>query len=125
MSREISPTGKRSGPGSSPELRAPHADRDRVVERVAAGDGPADLRRVGRALEAVLSAQTVSELADRVPPFYRPPAGACGRTSGARAWRNFSADLLRPHHPRFAELLAGDERSLARLDADIDLDARA
>jgi hypothetical protein len=57
--------------------------------------------------------------------FYRPPAGRAGRTSGARAWRNFSADLLRPHRPRFAELLAGDERSLARLDADIDLDARA
>ncbi|MFD4946640.1 DUF1707 domain-containing protein [Streptomyces sp. NPDC058409] len=41
MSGETSPTGKRSGPGSSPELRASHADRDRVVDvlHVAAGDG--------------------------------------------------------------------------------------
>lgn len=41
MSGEISPTGKRSGPGSSSELRASHADRDRVVDvlRIAAGDG--------------------------------------------------------------------------------------
>ncbi|MFD4558223.1 DUF1707 domain-containing protein [Streptomyces sp. NPDC058469] len=45
MSGEISPTGKGSGPdpapGSSPELRASHAHRDRMVDvlRIAAGDG--------------------------------------------------------------------------------------
>jgi UDP-N-acetylglucosamine kinase len=36
-----------------------------------------------------------------------------------------STDLLRPFHPRFPELLVGDERVLAELDGDIDLDARA
>lgn len=64
MPGDISPTDKRSNPGSTPELRASHADRDRVVEvlRVAAGDGrltPAELdERVG----AALSARTVGEL---------------------------------------------------------------
>ena len=37
---------------------------------------------------------------------------------------DFSADLLRPYHPRFDELLTGDERDLAELDAAIDQDAR-
>lgn len=37
---------------------------------------------------------------------------------------DFSADLLRPYHPRFHELLEGDERALASLDAAIDQDAR-
>lgn len=64
MSREISPTGKRPGPGSSPELRASHADRDRVVDalRVAAGDGRLTLAELDERLEAALSARTVSEL---------------------------------------------------------------
>ncbi|WP_372451989.1 DUF1707 SHOCT-like domain-containing protein [Streptomyces oryzae] len=41
MSGEISPTGKQPDSGSSPELRASHADRDRVADvlRIAAGDG--------------------------------------------------------------------------------------
>lgn len=38
---------------------------------------------------------------------------------------DFSADLLRPFHPKFTQLLAGDERELAALDTDIDHDARA
>jgi zeta toxin len=38
---------------------------------------------------------------------------------------DFAADLLRPFHPKFTQLLAGDERELAALDADIDHDARA
>ncbi|MGY5124213.1 DUF1707 SHOCT-like domain-containing protein [Streptomyces nigrescens] len=64
MSQEISPTGKRSGPGSSPELRASHADRDRVVDvlRVAAGDGRLTSAELDERLEAALSARTVSEL---------------------------------------------------------------
>ncbi|WP_151485221.1 DUF1707 SHOCT-like domain-containing protein [Streptomyces albicerus] len=64
MSGEISPTGKRSGPGSSPELRASHADRDRVVDvlRVAAGDGRLTAAELDERLEAALSARTVSEL---------------------------------------------------------------
>lgn len=32
MSGEISPAGRPSGPGSSRELRASHADRGRVVD---------------------------------------------------------------------------------------------
>ncbi|MCL8015166.1 DUF1707 domain-containing protein [Streptomyces sp. AS02] len=64
MSGEISPTGKRSGPGSSPELRASHADRDRVVDvlRIAAGDGLLTADELDERLEAALSARTLSEL---------------------------------------------------------------
>jgi hypothetical protein len=64
MSGEILPSGKRSGPGSSPELRASHADRDRVVDvlRVAAGDGRLTADELDERLEAALSARTVSEL---------------------------------------------------------------
>ncbi|MFC5799873.1 DUF1707 SHOCT-like domain-containing protein [Streptomyces formicae] len=64
MSGEISPTGKRSGPDSSPELRASHADRDRVVDvlRIAAGDGLLAADELDERLEAALSARTLSEL---------------------------------------------------------------
>jgi hypothetical protein len=44
---------------------------------------------------------------------------------GSGGTLDVSTDLLRPFHPRFPELLAGDERVLAELDAGIDLDARA
>ncbi len=37
---------------------------------------------------------------------------------------DFSADLMRPYHPRFDELLQGDERVLRALDTAIDQDAR-
>ncbi|WP_432093444.1 DUF1707 SHOCT-like domain-containing protein [Streptomyces sp. bgisy100] len=80
MSGEISPTRKRSGPDSSPELRASHADRDRVVDvlRVAAGDGLLTADELDERLEAALSARTVSELAaltvDLPPVSF--PAGA-------------------------------------------------
>jgi hypothetical protein len=62
MSGEISPTGKSSG--SSPELRASHADRDRVVEvlRIAAGDGLLTAEELDERLESALSARTLSEL---------------------------------------------------------------
>lgn len=65
MSGEISPTGKRSGPGPSPELRASHVDRDRVVDvlRIAAGDGLLTADELDERLEAALSARTLSELA--------------------------------------------------------------
>jgi hypothetical protein len=64
MSGEISPAGKRSGSGSSPELRASHADRDRVVDvlRIAAGDGLLTADELDERLEAALSARTLSEL---------------------------------------------------------------
>lgn len=62
MSGEIAPTGRGSGPSS--ELRASHADRDRVVDvlRVAAGDGRLTAAELDERLEAALSARTVSEL---------------------------------------------------------------
>ncbi|MEU6605004.1 DUF1707 domain-containing protein [Streptomyces shenzhenensis] len=65
MSEEISPTGKRPGPGSAPELRASHADRDRMVDvlRIAAGDGLLTADELDERLEAALSARTLSELA--------------------------------------------------------------
>ena len=64
MSGEVSPTGQGSGPGSSPEPRASHADRDRVVDvlRIAAGDGYLTAAELDERLEAALSARTVSEL---------------------------------------------------------------
>ncbi|MCD7445002.1 DUF1707 domain-containing protein [Streptomyces lincolnensis] len=64
MSGEISPTGKSSGADSSPELRASHADRDRVVDvlRIAAGDGLLTADELDERLEAALSARTVREL---------------------------------------------------------------
>ncbi|WP_086564058.1 DUF1707 SHOCT-like domain-containing protein [Streptomyces africanus] len=57
--------GDLSRTGGSPEVRASHADRDRVVDvlRVAAGDGRLTLEELDERLEAALSARTVGELA--------------------------------------------------------------
>jgi Domain of unknown function (DUF1707) len=51
--------------GSVPELRASHADRDKVVEilRVAAGDGRLTADELDQRLEAALTARTYQELA--------------------------------------------------------------
>ncbi|GGW98999.1 DUF1707 SHOCT-like domain-containing protein [Streptomyces lomondensis] len=51
--------------GGSPEVRASHADRDRIVDvlRVAAGDGRLTLEELDERLEAALAARTVGELA--------------------------------------------------------------
>jgi hypothetical protein len=83
MSGEISPTGQRHGPGSSPELRASHADRDRVVDvlRVAAGDGRLTADELDERLEAALSARTVSELTALTADL--PPVSAMGGMTGA------------------------------------------
>ena len=83
MSGEISPTGKRSGPGSPPELRASHADRDRVVDvlRIAAGDGLLTSDELDERLEAALSARTLSELAALTADL--PPVSATGAMTGA------------------------------------------
>ncbi|QIY75557.1 DUF1707 domain-containing protein [Streptomyces sp. RLB1-33] len=97
MSQEISPTGKHSGPGSSPELRASHADRDRVVDvlRVAAGDGLLTAAELDERLEAALSARTVSELtpltAD-LPPVSTSTGAAIAEVKDVlRIDRRFSA----------------------------------
>jgi hypothetical protein len=60
---EVSPAGQPSE--SRPELRASHADRDRVVEelRVAAGDGRLTAEELDDRLEAALTARTYQELA--------------------------------------------------------------
>ncbi|WP_344633353.1 DUF1707 SHOCT-like domain-containing protein [Streptomyces glaucosporus] len=52
-------------PRSRPELRAGHADRDAVVERLreAAGDGRIDLEELEERIERALSARTYGELA--------------------------------------------------------------
>ncbi|MEV6758563.1 DUF1707 domain-containing protein [Streptomyces sp. NPDC051214] len=65
MSGENPPTGKHADPGSSPGLRASHADRDRVVDvlRVAAGDGLLTAEELDERLETALSARTLGELA--------------------------------------------------------------
>ncbi|WP_225638854.1 DUF1707 SHOCT-like domain-containing protein [Streptomyces solaniscabiei] len=76
MSGEISPAGKRSG--SAPELRASHADRDRVVDvlRIAAGDGLLTADELDERLEAALSARTLNELTALTTDL--PHAGATG-----------------------------------------------
>ncbi|MFI6284701.1 DUF1707 domain-containing protein [Streptomyces sp. NPDC051018] len=83
MSGEISPSGKRFGPGSSPGLRASHADRDRVVDvlRIAAGDGLLTAEELDERLEAALSARTLSELAPLTADL--PPVSAAGGLTGA------------------------------------------
>ncbi|MET7784532.1 DUF1707 domain-containing protein [Streptomyces mirabilis] len=83
MSGEISPTGKHSGPGSPPELRASHADRDQVVDvlRIAAGDGRLTADELDERLEAALSARTLSELTTLTADL--PPVSATVGGSGA------------------------------------------
>ena len=53
-------------PDDLPDLRASHADRDRVVDalRVAAGDGRLSAEELDSRLEIALSARTVGELAE-------------------------------------------------------------
>ena len=62
MTGEVLPAD--SGSGAEPELRASHADRDRVVEmlRVAAGEGMLTSAELDERLETALSARTRSEL---------------------------------------------------------------
>ncbi|MFJ8936662.1 DUF1707 domain-containing protein [Streptomyces sp. NPDC102365] len=85
MSEEISPTGKPSGPGSPPDLRASHADRDRVVDvlRIAAGDGLLTADELDERLEVALSARTLGELATLTTDL--PPTAATVGGAGAGA----------------------------------------
>jgi len=96
MSGEMSPTGERSGPGSSPGLRASHADRDRVVDvlRIAAGDGLLTADELDERLEAALSARTLDELARLTAdlPVASTPAG------GAAAGGVVPKDVVRIDH---------------------------
>lgn len=65
MSGELSRGGGASGGAASLELRASHADRDRVVDvlRIAAGDGRLTSEELDERVEAALSARTMGELA--------------------------------------------------------------
>jgi hypothetical protein len=65
MTDEVPADPAAPGHGVAPELRASHADRDRVVEilRVAAGDGRLTADELDERLEAALSARTQGELA--------------------------------------------------------------
>ncbi|MGW6318897.1 DUF1707 SHOCT-like domain-containing protein [Streptomyces sp. NPDC055099] len=83
MSGENPPTGKHDGPGSSPGLRASHADRDRVVDvlRVAAGDGLLTAEELDERLETALSARTLDELAALTTDL--PPVSITGGTAVA------------------------------------------
>jgi len=61
-----------------PELRASHADRDRIAEqlRVAAGDGRLTMEELDERLEKALSARTGSELAVLVTDLPEVQAGS-------------------------------------------------
>ncbi|MEV0389405.1 DUF1707 domain-containing protein [Nonomuraea sp. NPDC050643] len=85
MSGEIPPTGKHTDPGSSPVLRASHADRDRVVDvlRIAAGDGLLTADELDERLEAALSARTLSELTALTADL--PPVSATVGGAGVEA----------------------------------------
>jgi hypothetical protein len=86
----VSPDGQ---PGDGrPELRASHADRDRVVEelRVAAGDGRLTAEELDERLEAALTARTYRELAVLTADL--PPAGVTSVVSAT------PKDVLRMVH---------------------------
>ncbi|MGW0928081.1 DUF1707 SHOCT-like domain-containing protein [Streptomyces sp. NPDC002644] len=80
MSGEISSTeGPRgNGSGQAREVRASHADRDRVVDvlRVAAGDGLLTAEELDERLEAALSARTLVELSGLTADL--PPVSVTG-----------------------------------------------
>jgi len=63
-------------PDDLPDLRASHADRDRVVDalRVAAGDGRLSAEELDTRLEGALSARTLGELAELTADLPIAPA---------------------------------------------------
>ncbi|WP_328718763.1 DUF1707 domain-containing protein [Streptomyces sp. NBC_00247] len=83
----VPPTGKHPGPSPSPELRASHADRDRVVDMltVAAGDGLLTAEELDERLEYALSARTVGELAVLTADLPAASSGAGGTGAAAEA----------------------------------------
>jgi len=63
-------------PDDVPDLRASHADRDRVVDalRVAAGDGRLSSEELDTRLESALTARTLGELAELIADLPIAPA---------------------------------------------------
>ncbi|MFJ9842502.1 DUF1707 domain-containing protein [Kitasatospora sp. NPDC101155] len=86
MPGEISPAGMRSGHNSQPEMRASHADRDRVVDLLsgAAGEGRLTADELDQRLEAALSARTVGELAELTADLPPAPVHAGGVAAEAK-----------------------------------------
>jgi hypothetical protein len=74
MTGEPVPASDFPGPAAAPQLRASHADRDRVVEalRVAAGDGRLTAEELDERLEAALSARTHGDLAALIADLPAP-----------------------------------------------------
>ncbi len=80
---DVSPAGRSDE--ARPELRASHADRDRVVEelRVAAGDGRLTAEELDERLEVALTARTYRELAVLTADL-PAAAGQAVRIAGAK-----------------------------------------
>jgi Domain of unknown function (DUF1707) len=76
MAGEVSPVGDPGNVPARAELRASHADRDRVVEvlRIAAGDGMLTAEELDQRLEAALTARTLAELAGLTTDLLAAPA---------------------------------------------------
>ena len=98
MSGEISPSAKSSDRDVPlPEVRASHADRDRVVEvlTVAAADGLLTANELDERVEAALSARTVCELtvltADLPPVSLTAGTAVAGAKDVIRIEQRFSA----------------------------------
>ena len=77
-------TGEMSPAGGAGELRASHADRDRVVEvlRVAAGDGRITADELDQRLDVALTARTLGELALLTTDLPATPGAAAGVATG-------------------------------------------
>lgn len=77
-------TGEVSPVGGASELRASHADRDRVVEvlRIAAGDGRISADELDQRLEVALTARTLGELTVLTTDLPLSPAHATGVAAG-------------------------------------------
>jgi len=93
MTGEVSPAGQPGDLVPQTELRASHADRDRVVEmlRVAAGDGRLTADELDQRLELALTARTYSELAVLTTDL---PAAPDGPAAGLAA-RPEAKDLVK------------------------------
>jgi Domain of unknown function (DUF1707) len=91
VNAEVSPAGRSDD--ARPELRASHADRDRVVEelRIAAGDGRLTAEELDLRLEAALTARTYGELA-----VLTTDLPAVGQAAGLAAAK--SKDVMRFQH---------------------------
>jgi hypothetical protein len=95
-------TSRGANPPHSPDLRASHDDRDRVVEqlRVAAGDGRLSADELDERLELALSARTYADLVPLTADLPAPPDGAstalAGVAGGAQlAGRGAPKDLMK------------------------------